>query len=361
MLIGSPAAHAQSEPLTPPAVMSTKAQHNLLLDVARAGDRLVAVGEYGHILYSDDDGKQWHQVQVPVSSTLNAVHFADAQHGWAVGHEGVVLATQDGGLSWQQQLNGLQINQIGIEHTEQAMAQEPDENDHLPGTHPDLIVDDVDFLAGDALSFADEGASRPLFDVWFKNAKEGFITGAYGIILHTTDGGNSWQSLMTQVYNVDNFHYYQTVPASGDTLFLIGEAGLLHRSDDGGQSWTQLESPYEGTFFGGVFNQQTGDLLVFGLRGNLFKSSDLGETWQQLDNPTTATLASGLIQADGSYLLVGHGGTQLTIDPQSYQVQVAHSARRAPLSAVALTTSGQRVYAGLAGIELNGQTAAAGE
>ena len=74
-----------------PAKASALAQRSPLLDLARAGSRLVAVGQRGHILYSDDEGGRWQQARVPVSSDLNAVTFPTPEQGWAVGGDGVVL------------------------------------------------------------------------------------------------------------------------------------------------------------------------------------------------------------------------------------------------------------------------------
>ncbi|HJV93238.1 MAG TPA: glycosyl hydrolase, partial [Azonexus sp.] len=69
-----------------------------MLGAARAGQRIVAVGDYGIVLLSDDQGKTFRQAaSVPISSTLTAVSFADARNGWAVGHWGAILRTSDGG------------------------------------------------------------------------------------------------------------------------------------------------------------------------------------------------------------------------------------------------------------------------
>ena len=69
------------------AIESAKASRTLLLDVAHAGARLVVVGDHGHILLSDDQGKTWSQARVPTRQLLTAVFFVDEQHGWAVGHD----------------------------------------------------------------------------------------------------------------------------------------------------------------------------------------------------------------------------------------------------------------------------------
>src|SRR4029079_5611384 len=84
----------------------------LLNGLARAGQRIVAVGQRGHVLYSDDAGKSWKQATVPVSSDLVAVPFPDATHGWAVGHDGVVLHTDDAGVTWTRQLDGRGIGAV---------------------------------------------------------------------------------------------------------------------------------------------------------------------------------------------------------------------------------------------------------
>ena len=92
--------------LDQPARLSALAVRSPLLATARAGDRLVAVGQRGHILYSDDSGKNWLQASVPVSADLNAVSFPTPQQGWAVGSDGVVLHSSDAGQTWTRQLDG---------------------------------------------------------------------------------------------------------------------------------------------------------------------------------------------------------------------------------------------------------------
>ncbi len=65
--------------LDTPAVRSELAVQSMMTGLTRAGERLIAVGQRGHILYSDDRGQHWQQAQVPVSSDLVAVHFPTSQ------------------------------------------------------------------------------------------------------------------------------------------------------------------------------------------------------------------------------------------------------------------------------------------
>jgi len=55
------------DPLDAPATQSPLAAHSLLQGVTKAGSRLVAVGQRGHVVYSTDSGTSWKQASVPVS------------------------------------------------------------------------------------------------------------------------------------------------------------------------------------------------------------------------------------------------------------------------------------------------------
>ena len=72
---------------------------SMLLDVIRVGDRLVAVGERGHVVLSDD-GETWRQAEhVPTRSTLTSL-FRVGDRLWAGGHDAVIITSGDQGSSW---------------------------------------------------------------------------------------------------------------------------------------------------------------------------------------------------------------------------------------------------------------------
>ena len=76
------AAAPNLDPLTHAAAMHVRATTSVVLALGRAGragNRLVAVGERGTILLSDD-GQAWRQVPSPVSVGLTGVSFGDDQH-----------------------------------------------------------------------------------------------------------------------------------------------------------------------------------------------------------------------------------------------------------------------------------------
>ena len=97
LLLLTPSASSDDES----SVIAPLASQSLILDGTMAGDAIVVVGERGHILKSVDQGRSWQQVIVPTRATLTAVTFIDAKNGFAVGHDALILRSQNGGQSWQ--------------------------------------------------------------------------------------------------------------------------------------------------------------------------------------------------------------------------------------------------------------------
>jgi photosystem II stability/assembly factor-like uncharacterized protein len=306
----TPLTFAAMDRIETPSHLSRRAAEGLLLDIAHAGDRLVAVGDQGRILLSDDQGISWQQVQAPVSVLLTSVYFSDAQHGWAAGHDGVVIHTEDAGNTWLTQLNGRQLNQLQVD-TYQALVDAGGDPQA-----PDLPMDELELFLDDALMAVEEGPTQPLLDVLFINNQQGFLLGAYGVLLKTEDAGVHWSVISQRVPNPDRFHL-NALLVNQQSLIIAGEAGLLFKSDDMGDSWIALESPYEGSFFGLLSYkkpeqaQETDQIVALGLRGHLFASEDQGDSWQQIKVDSTASLVSAASH-NNELMLVGQAGLVLT-------------------------------------------------
>lgn len=170
MLQGLTQAAGYVDVLDLPARASALAVSSPLSGLARAGDRLVAVGQRGHILYSDDSGKHWQQAAVPVSADLTAVNFPSALQGWAVGNDGVVLHSSDAGATWRKQLDGRQIGVLLVQHYG-ALARAEPSNEQWP------------LLAAEGQRLVEQGADKPLLDVWFANDHLGYVVGVFNLIL----------------------------------------------------------------------------------------------------------------------------------------------------------------------------------
>jgi len=278
-----------------PAKPSALAQRSPLLDVTRAGERLVAVGQRGHILYSDDAGVQWQQAAVPVSADLNAVHFPTAEQGWAVGNDGVILHSNDAGATWSKQLDGRAIGALLVQHYGALASAEP-ASEQWP------------LLVTEGQRLVEEGADKPFLDVWFANEQLGYAVGVFNLILRTTDGGQSWTPFQDRTENPQGLHL-NAIAATGDALYIAGEQGLLRKWDAILERFTALETSYEGSFFGVI--GKPGEVLVYGLRGNVLHSHDGGYTWQARPTDLQISFSAALVDAQGRYRLFTQAGHQL--------------------------------------------------
>ena len=308
LALGITAASAHGAAAEEYSTESARASQSLLVDSAHAGKRLVVVGDRGHILFSDDQGKTWTQARVPTRQLLTAVFFLDDKRGWAVGHDAQILASTDGGATWSKQ-------------------------------------------------FEDLAREAPLLDVWFVDAQHGFAVGGYGALLETTDGGQQWQDVAERLDNPDQMHLNGIAAIKDSGLFIVGEQGSMFRSADNGQSWSRVEGPYEGSLFGVTSTALPHTLLAYGLRGNLFRSGDFGDTWQPIELKAARGvlefgLASATLLGDGSVVLVGNGGSVLRSHDDGQSFKVYNRADRIALAGVTGLADGGLLLVGQGGVHL---------
>ena len=154
------------------------------------------VGNDGTILTTTDGGT-WRSQDAGTSHHLAGVAFADADHGWIVGltrESAIIIATTDGGRHWQTQLALPQIRLLAVACVGR----------DLVWAAGDRGVDD-----GLILASSDGGASwreqlapigQRVRHIAFGDALRGWAAtvdrddGWAGHLLHTTDGGRSWQA-----------------------------------------------------------------------------------------------------------------------------------------------------------------------
>lgn len=291
--------------LSVPALITFRADQTLLLDVAIAGDQLIAVGDQGTVIRSGDEGQTWQQLKTPFSVMLTSIFFTDEQHGWLAGHDGLLAKTEDSGVSWRKLLDGDQINQLRLSRL-QAWVSELEAQVHAEPDNERLAeqFDTAQWQADDAAAALEEGPSVPLLDIWFADDQRGFALGGYGLLLKTDDAGESWQYWGDRLDNPDSFHLNAMIADHRGYLYIIGEAGLLFRSVDQGEHWERLDSPYDGSLF--AITEYQNNLYLMGLRGHLYRSVD-GLEWQAINTGFSASLV-GAVASKDRLVLLGQGG-----------------------------------------------------
>nr|VFK44784.1 MAG: Uncharacterized protein BECKTC1821E_GA0114239_10404 [Candidatus Kentron sp. TC] len=272
-------AHAWRAPL---------ATQSLLLAIQNTGNRIIAVGERGHILHGQKQ-TPWRQVDVPTQVLLTGLSFSDQHHGFVVGHDGVILATDDGGQTWRK-----------------------------------------------AHEAAEE--ERPLLDVLSWD-RFGIAVGAYGYLLKTENGGRSWRPdairqnhdfHLNAIAMTPNVITENAIRKTG-RIYIAAEAGYAYRSDDLGETWKTLDPPYDGSLFG-IHPTDRDKVIVFGLRGHLLVSEDAGENWRPLPTGIQSALTRAISLDNGRILITGHGGSLVLVDHTLRRTRHARLPERKNLS-----------------------------
>jgi len=319
------------------AEMNNLVEKSVFLEIDHFQQRQVMVGEYGRILVRDNANSAWLQANVPVQTTITAVDFIDDKVAWAVGHQGVILKTIDGGYNWSKKFDGIQLTSLlktSLEVQVTLLTAEF-ERAEIAGIDEDSL-DELEMRLDDALYkledlTVDAGIEISFFDVLFNSADYGLVIGAYGAMLETKDGGNSWQYIGFQVPNPEGFHLNALTIDDNNSMYIVGEAGLGMATSDQGQSWRSLNIDYLGSLFGIEVNGPS--LYSYGLRGNMFASQDQGETWQHLDTGVTNHIFSADWLNNEELLLVGAGGLKLIYNGHTFD-NISNSNQRIDITSV---------------------------
>ncbi len=364
-----------------PAIKSKKVAESLLQDIVRVNNRLLVVGERGHIAYSDDNAKTWLQSEVPTRQMLNAVHFVNAEQGWAVGYDGLVLNTVDGGKNWALQLDGIkfmrqrmadkipeleaQKNQLEKAKLDAAAAMNKAES--AGETDTSALQSTLNNI-NDRLSDAENGindahdallntVANPLLGVWFRDKQHGFVVGAFGEFLKTDNGGATWISVIDRLENPDHSHL-NAIIGKGDLMFIVGEAGHVYRSTDAGEHWTALESPdpENGSFFtvdmqlknSTVANEQ---IFIGGLRGAMYRSVDQGNSWIQVEDKLHNNINAFYFTGDNVVLAVGNDGALLLSHNQGHSFEQHVRKNRRTIAGATTAANGNYVLVGAGGVQ----------
>lgn len=312
LVLAVSAAFAQGvgHPLDRPSVASPHAASAVLLDVAYAGRRIVVVGERGIVLLSDDGGISWRQAEVPVSVSLTKVTFATQRLGWAVGHYGVVLHSSDGGETWQRQLDG------------RAAAKLDKRAAHV--------------------------ADKPFLDVHFTDERNGFAVGAYNLAYRTRDGGRTWEYWSHRIDNPQSLHLY-VVGAAGRFLYLAGEQGLFLRSTDGGDTFIRLPTPVKASYFTSAATA-SGSIVIAGLRGHAERTTDGGDTWTTIDVVDRASFLAAATWRGTRLLLGNQAGELFTSSDDGHTLKKVSAPPVRELTAIAVDDQGRVVATSLRGV-----------
>ncbi|VVP86741.1 Ycf48-like protein [Pseudomonas fluorescens] len=283
-------------PKTPPQteVLATRPDRVQINGLLNLGARVVAVGERGSILLSDDQGVSWQPASVTPQreATLTALVALDAKRLLAVGHDGLILRSTDAGSHWQE-----------IRY--------------------------------------DSDLGEPLLGIWSGGGDNVMAFGSFGKFYQSLDGGQTWTP---QTLDIDSAHLNSMAGGDYGRRMLVGEQGLVLRTTDGGQHWQTLPAFYSGSLFG-IVRLSADNWVTYGMRGHVFVSHDFGDSWTPINVGNQLPLYGHALLPDHSGLvIVGAGSSVVRLDAQGALVGVGRLAGLGTLTSA--TMIGSRLLVG---------------
>jgi photosystem II stability/assembly factor-like uncharacterized protein len=217
------------------------------------------VGKSAVILATTDGGKTWKSQPCPVPSSkhLFKVKAVSPSTVWAVGDWGAITMTTDGGRTWQDRsLPSLKISTGARPDRNEHLVLEdivlydlswPDaQHGFLAGEFATLLATSD---GGETWEKRDLPTDKTIFGITFRTPDEGWAVGIDGLVLHTADAGHTWdvQHGHPEPATIDELAFTDAlknpglyaVSVVGQTGIVVGDTGTILASSDGGRSWTR--------------------------------------------------------------------------------------------------------------------------
>jgi photosystem II stability/assembly factor-like uncharacterized protein len=186
------------------------------IDMAADGTGAL-VGRGGLLLTTSDGGKSWTKRETGTRNHLFSVAVVDGGKIWAVGHFGAIVHSADGGKSWTAQK---------YDPTFPALTEEEDK-----------ALQKSDEITAEEENEGEVEYAR-LNSVTFTDARKGWITGEFGLVLHTEDGGATWKRQRSNV----SILMFEVKAIDDKRLVVVGSEGSFIETDDGGLNWRRIDT-----------------------------------------------------------------------------------------------------------------------
>lgn len=130
---------------------------------------------------------------------------------------------------------------------------------------------------GETWSTLISGSIETLNGVFFKNSNSGFCVGNNGIILSTNNAGLTWSNV--SIAGMSS-HIKSIFFVNGSIGYLAGQNGCLYKTINGGFNWSNISpSNSSSDIYNGIFFTDVNNGLVVGNNGKILKTTDGGLNW----------------------------------------------------------------------------------
>ncbi len=276
--------------------------HDTLFDIRLVGDQGWAVGDQGLLLMTLDGGNTWQKLRAPTQNALLGLDMTSTGHGVIVGQGGIILYSADKGRHWT--------------------------------------------------AVETESKAR-LFSVSLDESGAGLAVGEFGALLRTSDFGRSWIPLTLDWGRLlgiqDVPHLYDVLVEDRHTAVVVGEYGIVMRTQNAGRDWAVLNRSDESLF--AVKRSPNGEYWCLGQSGLLLRSRDRSYKWERINVDQQVALFDMDMAPHGHGILVGTEGILETTNAgQSWHSVSTPKLALGRYYAVTLTRDGGYLLAGDSGL-----------
>ena len=243
-----------------------------------------AVGQNGTLLQTLDGGDHWIEQPIAIPENLNAICFLNANEGWIAGDEGLLLHTVDGGMNWMIQYipklsyRNYAISAVVFTSSDRGWILGPQKSSSYISDYLLYMTNDGGQTWKLQWTLHHDLAVRRLC---FIDDRMGYIPSYRGRIQTTKDGGETWSQIQTPIAATIN----QITFIDRNTGWAVADKGYILKTTDGGNKWLIRESGVQSNLLSVKFIDSRIGWIV-GAAGLVLWTSDGGEKWQR-DNPQT--------------------------------------------------------------------------
>lgn len=145
--------------------------------------------------------------------------------------------------------------------------------------------------------------------LFFLDSQLGWIVGDEGLVLQTSDGGDSWNPLpFPEPLSLQDVHFH--TPNEGWVVGHDSRVGAVFHTINGGHRWETVDIGTHGRLYGLDFYRDTG--WIVGERGLMFHTANKGQSWSFVVPPTTADIYGIKLTEDARAWFVGTRGAVLS-------------------------------------------------
>lgn len=234
------------------------------------------VGSNGLILHTIDSGSSWKQVNSGTQNSLLSIYFVDSKNGWISGSKGIILNTSNGGEIWNLQNSGVSVSLYDIE----------------------FITKEIGFAISSNIILKTNNGGKNWEKIWtgksndifsgmcFVDQNEGWVVGHwtfpafnYRLILHTTNGGTSWNEAPYSTGALSDVHFLNK-----NVGYSVGYGMRVISTKNGGVSWSSKSLGEENWWLNSLHFIDLNNGWVIG-GGKAFQTRNGGITWTKVNLP----------------------------------------------------------------------------